>query len=400
MSYRWQLALFSFAVAITGDFSTVKGADEKPGSSSDVTVIQHSDIYSVPKRFAGWPANHGIWYWDNDEILVGFAVGHTKDLGPNRHAIDREKPEEHVLARSLDGGKTWSLENPSEKGALIPAGRMLHGIAPPWLKEKPWQDCPGGLDFQNPDFIMTLRMTNHHIGPSRFYYSMNRGKSWQGPFRLTVNDPDGKPLGISARTNYIVNGPHDCLAFLTAGKPDGEEGRVFCARTTDGAKTWQFVSWIGEEPAGYAIMPSAIRIGKTELLVTVRCREPDNGKSWIDCYRSVDDGQSWKLETTPVPDAGEGNPPSMLRLADGRVCLTYGLRAEPFEMQAKLSNDGGRTWGKAVTLRGNGGGRDIGYPASIQRRDGKIVTTYYFHNTLLGDRFVAATIWDPGLPPK
>jgi hypothetical protein len=392
-------ALSGAAIFLVGGLSTLLIADEKSVPSPNTVVAEHVNIFSAPGRFGGWPANHGIWSWDN-EILVGFARGYTKDLGPNRHAIDREKPEEHLLARSLDGGKTWSIENPSEQGALIPAGKMLHGIAPPWLKEKPWQDCPGGLDFTNPNFIMTLRMTNHHIGPSRFYYSTDRGKKWQGPFRLTVYDPDGKPIMIAARTSYIVNGPHDCLAFLTAGKRDGDEGRVFCARTTDGAKSWQFVSWIGDEPTGYAIMPSAVRLGEKELLVTIRCREQNEGKSWIDSYRSTDDGKTWKLDTTPVPDAGEGNPPSLLRLADGRVCLIYGYRAEPYEMRARLSGDGGKTWGKELTLRGNGGGRDIGYPASIQRPDGKIVTAYYFHTELTGDRFIAATIWDPGTPVK
>jgi hypothetical protein len=92
---------------------------------------------------------------------------------------------------------------------------------------------------------------------------------------------------------------------------------------------------------------------------------------------------------------GEGNPPSLIRLEDGRICLTYGHRAEPFEMRAKLSSDGGHTWGPERTIRGNGGGRDIGYPRSVQRTYGKVVTIYYFHEELLGDRYIAATIWDP-----
>src|ERR687883_402740 len=103
-------------------------------------VCEHVMVYHRPGRFAGWPANHGIWSWGN-EILVGFSAGTHKDLGPDRHAIDRTKPEEHLLARSRDGGLTWAVEDPSRKGALIPAGKMLHGVAPPGLKEKPWRDC-------------------------------------------------------------------------------------------------------------------------------------------------------------------------------------------------------------------------------------------------------------------
>ena len=33
--------------------------------------------------------------------------------------------------------------------------------------------------------------------------------------------------------------------------------------------------------------------------------------------------------------------------------------------------------------------------AASQRTDGKIVTVYYFHDEPLGDRYIAATIWEP-----
>ena len=70
----------------------VVSAGEPPG------VVRHVVIYREPGRFAGWPANHGIWSWGN-EILVGFSRGYDKDRGPFHH-IDKEKPEEFLLARS------------------------------------------------------------------------------------------------------------------------------------------------------------------------------------------------------------------------------------------------------------------------------------------------------------
>jgi hypothetical protein len=349
--------------------------------------FRHVKVYAEPGRFGGWPANHGLWSWGN-EILVGFSRGFYKDLS-ERHHIDRERPEEHLLARSLDGGETWTIEDPSRQGALIPAGRALHGIAAPELKEKPWRDCPGGIDFTHPDFAMTLRMTDVRNGPSRFYYSTDRGHRWEGPFRL----PMFGQLGVAARTDYVVNGPQDCLLFLTASKPDGQEGRPFCARTTDGGRTWQFVSWINEKPNGYAIMPSTIRLSHRELFTAIRCR--DETKAWIETYRSLDNGRHWKLENTPAPDLGTGNPPSMIRLQDGRVCLIYGHRAAPFGIGARLSNNGGRTWEPEIILRDDGGGTDLGYPRTVQRPDGRIVTVYYFHDQPKGDRYIAATIWEP-----
>lgn len=355
--------------------------------SSQGMRARHVPVYAVPGRFGGWPANHGIWSWGN-EILVGFSAGYYKNLG-DRHHIDRERPEEHLLARSVDGGETWTIENPAEKGALIPVGDALHGVTPPGLIEKPWQDCPGGINFTHPDFCMTVRMTSAHSGPARFYYSMDRGHNWQGPFRLPLF---GQP-GIAPRTDYIVNGRDDCLLFITAAKPNHREGRPLCVRTTDGGRTWRFVGWLGPEPTGFGIMPSTIRIGDRELLSAIRRRE--GPQRWIETYRSQDDGKNWKLDAVPAPDVGKGNPPSMIRLQDGRICLTYGYRAAPFGIRARLSEDSGRTWGAEIILRDDGGGTDIGYPRTVQRPDGKLVTVYYFHDEPNSDRYVAATIWEP-----
>src|SRR5262249_7060811 len=99
----------------------------------------------------------------------------------------------------------------------------------------------------------------------------------------------------------------------------------------------------------------------------------------------------------PVPDTGEGNPPHLIKLADGRLCLTYGRRASPYGILARLSADAGKTWSAPIALRNDGGGRDLGDPRSGQPPDGKVVTIYYFWDTLTGpERYIAATIWDPG----
>ncbi|HEV3023062.1 MAG TPA: sialidase family protein, partial [Pirellulales bacterium] len=349
--------------------------------------LENVVVYRQSGRFGGWPANHGMWNWGN-ELLVGFSAGYFKDNGPDRHAIDHDKPEEHLLARSLDGGRTWSIENPAAQGALIPRGKALHGTELPGVVDRPWTDCPGGIDFAHPDFAMTLRMSDNNGGQSRFYYSTDRGHHWQGPFKFPMLGQSG----ISARTDYLVNGPSDCLVFLTASKSTGGEGRPLCARTTDGGKTWNFVSFIGPEPPGYSIMPSTVRVGSHGLLSAVRVRHGEH--SWLETYFSPDDGRQWTLRGKPA-DTGEGNPAAMLCLGDGRICITYGVRSQPFGMRARLSGDDGRTWSEEIMLRSDGGGRDLGYPRSVERPDGKLVTVYYFNDDPRETRYIAATIWDP-----
>ncbi|MDX9971559.1 MAG: sialidase family protein [FCB group bacterium] len=353
-------------------------------------VDKHVKVYYEPGRFGGWPANHGIWIWGN-EILVGFGRGYYKDLGPEKHNIDRDKPEEHVLARSLDGGETWTLEHPNDKGFLLPQGKEgLHGTELPGVPLKPSVYCPGDIDFTHPDFAMALRMTSVHAGSSNFYYSYDRGKVWEGPFFV----PSFGIEGTAARTDYIVDGKRSCTVFLTAPKASGEEGRPFCMRTRDGGTAWEFLSWIGEEMEGFAIMPSSVRISDTELITAIRCQTETRKR--IALYVSNDNGYSWTYLNDPVADTGKGNPASMIKLADGRICITYGVRAVPYRMCAKLSSDNGRTWGPEITLRNDGSGRDLGYPRTVQRPDGKVVTVYYFMDAQTGpERYIGATIWDP-----
>ena len=357
-------------------------------AAEPLRVIRHSTVYAAEGRFAGWPANHGIWSWKN-EILVGFSRGYDKDRGSFHH-IDKEKPEEFLMARSRDGGETWSVEKPQPPGALVGTAGMRHGKVPQGEPEEQPTDQIEPIDFTHADFAFTVRMENTNAGTSRYSYSYNRGTTWRGPYRL----PQFGLKGVMGRTDYLVNGPSDAMLFLTASKENGLEGRPFVARTTDGGRSWKFVAFIGPEPSGYSIMPSTVRISALEIVSTIRRTELT--KSWIDAFASHDDGKSWEKISTPEPDAGEGNPPSLLRLPDGRLCLIYGYRAHPFGIRSRFSKDSGVTWSNPFVLRDDGGGRDLGYVRSVIRPDGKVVSVYYFHDTPASIRYVVATIWDPG----
>jgi len=336
---------------------------------------QNVTVFHQPGRFGGWPANNGIWIWGN-EILVGFMDGAFKQV-TSGHAIDGTKPSYPRYARSRDGGQTWSIETPSY---LTPEGT-----------EREPTDGPGGFDFTHPDSAVTFRMVSSRTGFSRFYYSADRGRAWQGPYRI----PTYGRTGIAARTDYLVNGKHDLMAFMTAHKENGREGRVFNVRTADGGKTWDFVSWIGPEPAGFSIMPASVRLSPTRLLTTLRCK--DGPKHWIESWASDDDGRTWR-RLAEIADTGGsvGNPPTLTTLADGRLALTYGYRSAPFGIRARLSSDQGLTWGAEIILRDDAGCWDLGYPRSVQRPDGKIVTIYYYNDHPDRERYIAATIWDPG----
>ena len=363
--------------------------------------MEHVTVYHERGRFGGWPANYGIWSW-GDEVVLVFIAGYL-DVEGGFHARDRSRPFQTRQVRSLDAGRTWQLEEP---GMATPGGRGLSAdehmdeslrLGAVLYGDDAPRPCPGGIDFTQPDFALMCARTGLAEGCRSFFYvTADRGHAWQGPFSL----PMFGQTGIAARTDYIVDGPDTCTLFLTANKSDGREGRVFCARSTDGGARFEFLSFIGEEPAGYAIMPATVRLSTSELVCAIRCSGAEDNiaqrRSWIDLYRSTDDGASWSRDGRPVADTGmAGNPPTLTKLAGGRLCLTYGYRAEPFDIRARLSDDQGATWSEAIVLRSGGGGPDLGYPRTTQVADGTIVTCYYWYDTAEGERDIAATRWRP-----
>jgi hypothetical protein len=147
-------------------------------------------------------------------------------------------------------------------------------------------------------------------------------------------------------------------------------------------------------------MPSSVRISDSSILTTIRREEGE--AHWIDAYLSKDNGSTWSFLNKPVPSTGGmvGNPPHTIRLHDGRLAIVYGYRSPPYGIRARLSTNNGLTWSQEIVLRNDAGCWDLGYPRSVERPDGRVVTAYYFNDDPQTERYIAATIWMPEVPNK
>jgi hypothetical protein len=394
-TFLTQTAATIVAAAATSPVSAQKAQAEARPAGPTANGLAHVEVWRETGRYGGWPANHGIWSW-GDEILVGFTAGVLKTDDMNRHPIDRSAGERHVLSRSLDGGRTWRLEEPA---ALQPPPRPeRRKVTGEPLRLPPLQALANPIDFTAPGLALTFRAA-HGTAGAWLFASTDRGRRWQGPYAVPAF---GTP-GLDPRTDYLVRGRHELLVGMTARKQDGEEGRPFMLRTRDGGLTWERLGWIGPETAGYRIMPATVSLsasaeastgrGRSSLFSVIRRREGQ--ASSLEGYRSDDGGATWRPTGVVAADTGRGNPASLVRLPDGRLCCAYGFRAAPFGVRLTVSADEGATWSPPRTLRDDAADWDLGYPRSIVRPDGRIVTTYYYNDRRGPERYIAASIWHP-----
>jgi hypothetical protein len=340
-------------------------------------------VYKQTNRYAGWPANVGLWQWGN-EIVVGFGLGYCKDNGPGRHPVDHDRKGYCALSRSYDGGSSWQTEIPAD---LNPD------------KPRYPQPCPGGIDFQSPDFAMLFTGAPKDAqATASWFYSLDRCKTWQGPFTVPQFS---EVMVIAARTDYIVTHHDEAIVCLTADKSNQKEGRSFCCKIEKGGASFRFLGFIGDEPKGeteYAIMPSTVRLGEQKLLTVLRCCDDEEdipGKTGyrLHQYSSPDMGRDWHFDGVIADDFG-GNPAALIKLQDGRLCVVYGRRIKPYGILCRYSPDEGKTWSEADILRDDGDNWDLGYPRACQLPDGSLLAVYYFNQPNHIERFIAATKWD------
>lgn len=350
---------------------------------------EHFAVHKETGHFLGWPANNGIWQWEDGEIMLGFTRGEFAQK--SGHDIGDEN-RESWLAKSKDGGYTWEAFDP--EGFVVDSALNLN-------------DLPQSLDFEDENFALRLVGTGYHgskIPDGGFFYTVDRGKTWEGPFGFEgLSDAEElEGMELTPRSDYIVENSNSALFFMAARVPEtGMTDKPFVARTQDGGQTFEFVEWIIDQADPYrGVMPATVKASEGKLISAIRRRDVEgkhgNLYCWIDIYTSEDNGESWNfLSRGGETGIRNGNPPAMILLDDGRLVLAYGNR-EHQQIRVRLSSDEGKTWGPEIVLR-QGEETDIGYPQMVQNDKGQVIVFYYWADSADSEKYIAATVFDPDL---
>jgi len=358
--------------------------------------MKHIVVYRKEDEFAGWPFNGGMWQFQDGELLLGFFRGACDYKSPGC-AGHRKVDVEHCLIRSKDGGETWPIESMS---TVYPNRRAfadsLRTLSPPAEAKEVFDPNADGFCL----------ISGFGIPPADAPYlaftllSTDRGKSWKAKQRLPIAGPDKGQFGhLGGRPSTVVRKDGMLLLFVHGSRSPQEKPSVpLVYASSDGGGSWGLLAEVEPKPRlPMAIMPYPLLFRDDTLLMAVR-RQYDFQNAFTQVYASEDLGRTWHFKSR-VNDWGA--PANLLELEDGRLICVYGVRRPPYGIRARWSDDQGESWGPELVLRDDGGSADLGYPRSLLRDDGTIVTAYYFNEAKDpvqfegGVRHIAVTLWRP-----
>ena len=284
----------------------------------------------------------------NGHLLASVKAG-TAHLGKSGRAD---------VVRSRDGGKTWGeqvtvFDLPGRDDAIDALGSLSDGTLIAGVVSYTWAgERYTGEGWSADTYI--LRSQDHGVTWSKPVLLETTPLGWLYPFGRPVELEDGTVL----MSGHGAPSPREPNQVMTS----------FVVRSRDGGRSW------GEyaEIARHFNETCMARLPSGKLAAALR---KDGGSTSLSF--SSDGGKTWS-QPAQVTEKGE-HPSDLLVLADGRLLLTHGVRHQPYGVQAMISRDEGATWEKQkkILLEWDGDHGDLGYPTSIQRPDGRIVTTYY-----------------------
>jgi hypothetical protein len=163
-------------------------------------------------------------------------------------------------------------------------------------------------------------------------------------------------------------------SYNSAAKPRVDI--CYTAVSRDNGSTWSLGSVVGEPTANET---DVLHLGGGKWLAAARNLGPTGQRGHsTDIYASDDDAKTWRKIATPTEP--NQHPADLLKLADGRVLLTYGDRRTDRGVNICVSADGGKSWTESARITRDVSG-DCGYPSSAQLKDGTIVTVFYAAKT-------------------
>jgi len=381
-----QLGIATSASTLVGCLSPNIAAAEPVDRSITVKVppgVRQTNILFDRANYTAFP--HVIRL-EGKELLMAFRQA------PSQRQLRHTHPRSVItVIRSYNLGETWDVENAGQLAAgggqefapfylgkgMVGGLLAMHEVVP--VRESQRTSIP---------HIHKIEYPFRNVG-GFWCWSLNSGLTWQ----LHHNVLFAPLLQTCSAAIKLASGTLLAPCYGNLSKGIGVSSNVVY-RSEDGGKTWSkpAVMARGTKVTRDFYEPSVLEISSGHLLGlhrVGRCQDGRNGLVWQN--ESRDSGKTW---SQPVEtNITSGACPRTLKLSDGRILLTFGRRYKPYGLYARLSRDGGKTWGRTSWLLRTAPNRNQGYSSSVEIKPGRIFTACYAQNKA-GVTGITGTFWD------
>jgi len=219
--------------------------------------------------------------------------------------------------------------------------------------------------------------------------SSDGGRSW----KISREFPAPPASDLGQDNNFIpfgnIQAAADGSLCSSVYLRRGTRRSCYVIRSSDG-NAWTDVRALN--PAGNET--TLLHLGSGRWLAASReFVRPDSADVHLELLSSTDDARTWKREM-PLTLPGQ-IPGHLLRLRDGRVLLTYGVRNRGnYGVHIRFSEDEGKSWLAPMRI-GSAPDYDCGYPSCVQLPDGKVVTAFYTKLSADYHYEMRVSFWDP-----
>jgi len=345
-------------------------------------ILSRQVICKQSDKYIGWPT---IAKNSTGELLAVFSGDREA------HVCPWGKTQ---IIRSSDNGKTWSAPQTINNFPLDDRDAGIIQTQQGTLLVS-WFTSLAFLRHQSkhPDWNRHIEKLGPEIRQQWLGFWIRRsednGMTWQPPIRIGCSAPHGPIQLADGRLLFV--------GINLGGGMDGKYTRDVNPavwHSADDGKTWTQIASIafpaGENRNHYQ-EPHVVECASGKLLALFRYVPEDNTQRFMRQSESIDGGKTWTMaRPTPI----WGYPPHLLRLSNGWLLVSYGVRREPFGEYACLSTDEGKTWQVENQFPLHPApSSDLGYPASVQLEDDSIYTIYYQQENKDEKTCLMATHW-------
>ena len=229
----------------------------------------------------------------------------------------------------------------------------------------------GGRDFRE------------KILPNLVARSGDGGKTWRRSFSVTL--PEGPDFLIPFGDIVQLEGERLAASFYHETQSAANAYVLF---SQDDGRSWGRAVKLAPDDYNETAL---LRLRSDRWLAASR----SHGDAHLALFVSEDEGKHW-VKSGPLTLPRQ-HPAHLLKLADGRILLTYGIREKGHHgIGYRTSQDEGRTWSPPTRIINLEETTDGGYPATVQMSDGMLLTAYYSNRVPQHQRYHMGVVrWFP-----